>query len=77
MRLLEEQRTAFYSHFPVPDSLTLQERIAILSLSEEEDIAYFVSNDHLVTREFGTPDQYRLKQQAVGNHVLELLQEAS
>ncbi len=53
MQLRPEQCQAFYSHFPVPDSLTLDERLAVLELSEKFDINYFVSNEHIVTAEYG------------------------
>lgn len=52
MQLLKEQCENFYSHFPVTDSLTAQECIAVLQLVEE-GVDYFVTDLHITREVYG------------------------
>lgn len=76
MKLRSEDCANFYSHFPVPNSLTAQELIAVLALSEEQGVAYFIGTHHAVTEEFGTHERH-ITAQTAHQYAGELLLEAN
>ena len=62
MKLGNDQCENFFSHFPVVDSLTAQECIAVLQLVED-GVDYFVTDRHVTREVFGaahaqSPQQY-------------------